>query len=47
MNVGSGMIQGGWEFVWAAYGATWVVLSIYTGWVLRNALRPPPPRSQS
>jgi hypothetical protein len=42
--VGSGMIQGGWEFVWSAYGLTWVVLAVYLAWVLRAALRPSPPR---
>jgi heme exporter protein D len=25
----SGMIQGGWEFVWAAYGITFTTLSLY------------------
>ncbi len=24
-----GMIQGGWEFVWAVYGITWAVLIAY------------------
>ena len=26
----SGVIQGGWEFVWAAYGLTAAVLVLYT-----------------
>ncbi|MGH9459376.1 MAG: heme exporter protein CcmD [Thermoanaerobaculia bacterium] len=26
----SGVIEGGWGFVWAAYGATALVLGIYT-----------------
>ena len=25
----SGMIQGGWEFVWAAYGITGVAMVVY------------------
>ena len=25
----TGMIQGGWEFVWSAYGVTFVVLGGY------------------
>jgi hypothetical protein len=28
-KVGSGRIQGGWEFIWAAYGITWAALSLY------------------
>jgi len=24
-----GMIQGGWEYVWAVYGITWTVLIAY------------------
>lgn len=30
----SGMIQGGWEFVWAAYGVTAFVLVFYTASVI-------------
>ena len=22
-------VQGGWEFIYAAYGATWIVLGLY------------------
>lgn len=28
--VGTGMIQGGWEYVWAVYGLSWTVLVAYT-----------------
>lgn len=28
--VGAGMIQGGWEYVWAVYGLSWTVLVTYT-----------------
>ncbi|MFY0522087.1 hypothetical protein ACN28I_02385 [Archangium gephyra] len=28
-QVGSGRIQGGWEFVWAAYIIAWASLSLY------------------
>jgi hypothetical protein len=27
--VGQGRIQGGWEYVWAAYGIAWGGLSLY------------------
>jgi cbb3-type cytochrome oxidase subunit 3 len=30
----SGVIEGGWEFVWAAYAVTTMVFLIYTGSVL-------------
>lgn len=29
-TVGQGMIQGGWGYVWAVYGITWAVLTLYT-----------------
>lgn len=34
----SGVIQGGWEYIWAAYGITWAALTLYgvTLW-LRSA----------
>lgn len=28
-NVGSGMITGGWEYVWASYALTVVTLGLY------------------
>ncbi len=28
-QVGSGRIQGGWEYIWAAYLITWASLSLY------------------
>ncbi len=28
--VATGMIQGGWEYVWAVYGISWGVLITYT-----------------
>ncbi len=28
-GVGSGRIQGGWEYVWGAYGLTWGALVLY------------------
>lgn len=28
-GVGAGRIQGGWEFVWTAYGITWAGLCLY------------------
>jgi hypothetical protein len=32
----SGIVQGGWEFVWAAYGITGTALLIYTVSLLRR-----------
>jgi hypothetical protein len=29
-RVGSGRIQGGWEYVWAAYAITWAAIVLYT-----------------
>ncbi len=26
----TGAIQGGWEYVWAAYGITWATFALYT-----------------
>jgi hypothetical protein len=36
-RVGSGMIVGGWGYVWAAYAITWSVISLYglSLWVRR------------
>jgi len=34
MNVGSGVISGGWEFVTAAYSITAIVLGVYVVSVL-------------
>jgi hypothetical protein len=28
-QVGAGRIQGGWEYVWTAYGITWSALALY------------------
>jgi hypothetical protein len=28
-QVGMGRIQGGWEYIWAAYGIAWTSLSLY------------------
>lgn len=46
------MIQGGWEFVWAAYGIVWTSLTVYgVSLVLRrrsleNAAPPAPEVNQ-
>jgi hypothetical protein len=29
-QVGLGRVQGGWEYVWAAYGIAWASLSLYS-----------------
>jgi len=34
----TGMIQGGWEYVWGAYGISWVVLVAFTVFAVRKAL---------
>jgi len=38
----AGRIQGGWEFVWAAYGLTWVSLVLYAAslWARRPGKEP-------
>ena len=36
--MGSGVIQGGWDFVWAAYGIVWAGLLLY-GWSLYRRLQ--------
>lgn len=28
-GVGSGQISGGWDFIWSAYGITWIALVVY------------------
>lgn len=28
-SVGSGVISGGWDYIWSAYGITWAALAIY------------------
>jgi len=28
-QVGSGVISGGWSYVWAGYGLTWATLALY------------------
>lgn len=35
------MIMGGWNYVWAAYGASWIVLGGYalSLWIRQRALR--------
>ena len=36
-TVGEGKITGGWEFVWAAYGLTWVALTLYGAYLWRRS----------
>ncbi|HXX29904.1 MAG TPA: hypothetical protein VEJ89_04240 [Myxococcaceae bacterium] len=38
----AGRIQGGWEFVWAAYGLTWAALTLYAAslWARRPRKEP-------
>jgi hypothetical protein len=28
-KVGSGVVSGGWSYVWAGYGLTWITLALY------------------
>jgi heme exporter protein D len=37
-----GRIQGGWEFVWTAYGLTWAALALYSAslWARRPRKEP-------
>ena len=32
----TGMIQGGWEFVWSVYGITWGSLVLYAWYLYRH-----------
>jgi hypothetical protein len=36
-RVGSGRIQGGWEYVWTSYGVTWAALALYAFSLWRKA----------
>ncbi len=38
-SIGQGMITGGWEYVWTAYGMTWAVLCAYTAFLLMKTFR--------
>jgi len=29
----TGVIDGGWGYVWWTYGITWSALVVYTGWI--------------
>ena len=37
--VGSGMVQGGWGYVWMAYGLSWATLLSYAVFALRARAR--------
>ena len=37
----TGIIQGGWEFIWAAYGATWIFLTGYALSLIIRGRTPP------
>ena len=32
-EVGSGQVTGGWEYVWAAYGTTWLGLVMFGAYI--------------
>ncbi|MBI3182052.1 MAG: hypothetical protein HYZ28_07890 [Myxococcales bacterium] len=42
-QVGQGRIEGGWEYIWAAYGLTWLSLALYgvSLWLRRRSGEPP------
>ena len=35
--IATGMIQGGWEYVWAAYGVSWAVLLVFAAIAILGA----------
>ncbi|MEL6340482.1 MAG: hypothetical protein AAFZ38_07935 [Myxococcota bacterium] len=37
------MIEGGWEFVWAAYGVTWTAFVVYGGYLFSRERGELPP----
>ena len=38
-DVGSGQISGGWEFIWSAYGITWIALIVYITFIWTRGKR--------
>ncbi len=36
-GIGSGVIHGGWGYVWVVYGVTWAVFAFYTASVFLRA----------
>lgn len=40
-TAGTGVIEGGWEFIWAAYGATWIFFVGYTATLFARSTEPP------
>ena len=48
-SVGSGRISGGWEYVWAAYIATWATFGLYgfSLWLRRPEAKPESGKGQS
>lgn len=41
---GMGVIEGGWNFVWAAYGITWIFFAFYTATLLFRSASAEPPK---
>ncbi len=43
LKPGEGLIVGGWEFVWAAWGVTWAALALYalSLWLRRETSETP------
>ena len=37
--VGSGQISGGWEFIWSAYGITWIAVIVYITFIWTRGKR--------
>ena len=37
----TGVIDGGWFYIWAAYGVTWLFFGIYTATLFARSTEPP------
>lgn len=42
---GEGVVQGGWEYVWASYGLTWLFLAGYTASLIARGRSAPTPEA--
>ena len=38
-DIGSGQISGGWDFIWSAYGITWIALFVYITFIWTRGKR--------
>ncbi len=42
-TTGTGVIEGGWEYIWAAYGLTWLFFAVYSATLILRSTDPPDP----